>query len=238
MSEILCTGHRGFIGSRLIKALKQEGHVVHGIDFKCGQDVLTCDLPQVDCVYHLAAQSGALPSMEDPLNDARNNILGTIRIAKRYKHIPIVYTTSGASLAPESPYGLSKKVGEEYLHMLADHAIICRLSSVYGEKPKGVVDTFIREKKCLIRGDGNAMRDFVHVDDIIKGLLLARKWIPGEYSFGSGMGTKIKDIARATGKEIEHTPRVRGEKLVAILENTTPNWEPEIDVIEYVRSKS
>ena len=239
---VLISGNRGYIGSRLQKKLEDEGYDVVGIDHRDGDDILTADLPDVSIVYHLAAQAGAMPSIKNPMWDARNNILGTIRIAKRYAgKAKIIYTTSGGAKDPQSPYGLSKKTGEEYLKIImgqsCNEPIICRLSSIYGDKPRGVVDNFIREKKPVIFGDGSAERDFVHVDDIVEALRLASSWIPGEYELGSGKGTTINEIALETGKTfVMENPRI-GEIHTAILQNTTPDWAPKIDVIEYIKEK-
>jgi len=238
--NVLITGDMGYIGSRLVEKIKRETEAkIHVIDLRHGTDILTAPLPEVDVVFHLAAQSGAMPSMEDPLFDARSNILGTIRIAQHYKDTPIIYATSGGAKDPESPYGLSKKTGEEYLKMLAKYWKICRLSSVYGDKPRGVVDTFLTEKKPVVYGDGSAVRDFVHVDDIVQGLFQSVEWdVNKEYEMGSGKGTTIKEIVDATGKRITYQDSRAGEIHTAILQNTTPDWKPEIDVLEYVRSKS
>jgi UDP-glucose 4-epimerase len=225
--NILITGDKGYIGSRLKKALnkvfKDGGHTVYGLDHRDGLDLLSAPLPEVDLVYHLAAQAGAIPSMQDPIWDARNNILGTIRIAQHYKNTKIIYVTSGGALDPESPYGLSKKTGEEYLRMLHNNTVICRLSSVYGEKDRGVVDNFIRFEKCVVFGDGSAVRDFVHVDDVVRGLVMAAKWDKDEYHMGSGIGTTVREIAEATGKPIEYREARSGEKQEAVLQNTTPH---------------
>ena len=242
MAKILVTGNRGYIGSRLQRRLEEIGYEVVGIDLQDGLDVLTADLPGVLCVYHLAAQSGAMPSIRDPMNDARQNVLGSIRIAKHYgdQGIPIIYVTSGGAIEPESPYGLSKKTGEEYMKMLAlDNLRICRLSSVFGDKPRGVVDTFIRSEVCTVMGDGTAVRDFVHVDDVVEALVKSKKWRPSKvaYQLGSGQGVSVMEIAKATGKKIIHKPARKGEKQKVVLRNSTPDWKPAINVLAYVRSK-
>lgn len=248
MKKILITGDKGYIGTLLTEHLK--GLVINGdldataegMDLVDQKDVVaTKEFPDVDVVIHLAAQSGAMPSIEDPFYDARQNIMGTIRLAHYYAgtKTKIIFTTSGAAKAPESPYGLSKHTAEAYLRMLApDNSIILRLSSVYGNKPRGVVDTFLTSDKPVVYGDGTAVRDFVHVDDIVKGLTLAMEWEPGEYEMGSGDGTTIKEIADATGKEIDYQPARKGEIHTAVLQNSTPNWAPEINVIDYVDSQS
>jgi UDP-glucose 4-epimerase len=236
---ILITGDKGYIGSRLKDALVLMGHKkLYGIDLKNGQDVLYHDLPKADVVYHLVAQAGVPTSFENPMWDARNNIMATIRIAERYPESRVIFTTSGAALEPESPYGLSKRTAEGYIRLLCKNAVIVRLSSVYGNKPKGVVDNFVRNKVPTVYGNGSAVRDFVHVDDVVRGLIKAKDWEPGTYTMGSGKGTSVKELADVTGKEIKYLPARPGEKEKVVLENTTPNWEPKVDVIEYIGSKT
>jgi len=236
--KILITGSEGYIGSRLKKKIQDLGiGELFLIDLKKGNDLMTAKLPDVDIVFHLSAQSGAIPSIENPIWDARTNILTTIRLAEHYKgKAKIIYTTSGGAKDPESPYGLSKKVGEEYLKMIHNNTVICRLSSIYGGKDRGVVDNFIRDEVPTVFGDGSAVRDFVHVDDIIEGLIKAMDWEAVEYEMGSGIGTSVKEIADATGKQIQYLPVRKGEKQEAILQNTTPNWKPEIEVLFYIKS--
>ena len=57
--NILLTGHRGFIGSSLLKALELN-HTVTGIDLQDGVDLLTCDFTNkhFDLIIHLAGRSG------------------------------------------------------------------------------------------------------------------------------------------------------------------------------------
>jgi len=248
---IYITGSSGYIGSRLINKINEVIHTgnpgnltgvtIHPVitcDLKCGLDVLSYEpKSKIDVIYHLAAQAGIPESVEDPINDARQNILGTLRAIKlaNEHNAKLIFTASAASLNPESPYGLSKKTAEEYIKMLCNDYVILRLSSIYGKKPVGVVDNFIRGDKCVIYGDGSAIRDFVHVDDIIEALMMANGWPKGTYDCGSGVGTRVIDLAEATGKEIIFEPERRGEIHESILENTTPNWNPKIDVINYIK---
>lgn len=238
--RILITGYMGYIGSRLFKALVNlhKAKEVYLLDLKDGSDALYANLPDVDYVFHLSAQTGAVPSIKNPINDARQNILVTIRLAEFYKNkAKIIFTTSGAAKSPESPYGLSKKTAEEYIKLLHNDYVILRFSSIYGDKDRGVVDTFIRDKTCFIYGDGLATRDFVHVNDIVNCLIKSVGWENGEYECGSGIPTTVQEIADATGKEVKHLPKREGEKDFAVLTNTTPDWEPLENVINYVMRK-
>lgn len=237
--SIIITGHKGYIGSRLQRALAERDIFSYGIDKRVSADINFMRNPTdcADVIFHLAAQSGVVPSWDNPYQDAMDNIMATIRICKIFPSAKIIFTTSGAAVDPESPYGLSKRTAEEYIKMLHDNYVILRLSSVYGEKDRGVVDTFIRGDKCTVYGDGSATRDFVHVDDVVEGLIQAYEWPVGEYTLGSGIGTSVKELAVVTGKEIEYKPARKGEKQNVVLENTTPSWKPSINVLDYVRHR-
>lgn len=230
------TGSGGFIGSRFLKAYPNDA--IYLVDRKDGLDVnYTQFRNKVKTVVHLSAQAGAIPSWDDPYQDAMDNIMATIKICRTFPGAKLIFTTSGAALDPESPYGLSKRTAEEYIKMIHPNSVILRLSSVYGEKDRGVVDNFIRDDKCIVYGDGSAVRDFVHVDDIVRGLIQAKDWDPITYTMGSGKGTRVQDLAEATGKEIRYCPARIGEKQEVVLQNTTPDWSPEIDVIQYIKEK-
>ena len=238
----LITGSSGYIGSRLLKRVYTgtELSEIAICDLRLGIDILNIPVHRgVDFVYHLAAQAGVASSQFDPINDARQNILGTIKAIQiaNVSNARLIFPTSGAAVEPESPYGLSKKTAERYVKMLCEDYVILRLSSVYGDKPRGVVDTFIREDKCVIYGDGSAERDFVHVDDIVELFIQAKDFPTGSYECGSGKGTNIKTLAQATGRKIEYQDAKKGEKKSVVLENTTPSWEPKIDVLDYIREK-
>jgi UDP-glucose 4-epimerase len=236
--NVVITGSSGYIGKKFINSLG-DGNITE-VDLKIGRDVKSYYFHNdIEVIYHLAGQSGAVPSMEDPINDAEQNIMATLRMIgiSNRTGARLIFPTSGGALEPESPYGLSKKTCEEYIKMLCKDYVILRLSSIYGEKPKGVVDSFIRDKKCIIYGDGSAERDFVHVDDIVHALFLARKWETGTYDCGRGFGTSIIDVARATGKDVYYKEGRAGEKHKVILQNTTPNWIPGIDVIKYIKEQ-
>lgn len=225
---ILITGNAGFIGSRLSQKLKQ--HV--GIDLKYGKSLLTCPLPtDIKVIYHLAAQTSVEESWKDPLKDSWNFNM-TVRIAQHYPDAKIIFAQSAAAIEASSPYGFSKSMSGEYLKKFHKNAVICVFPNVFGGGT-GVVDIFRGKKEVTIYGDGEQVRDFVHVDDIIQGLILAKDWEPGEYFMGSTVGTKVKDLA--IGKKVTIAP-ARQEIRESILPNTTPNWRPTINVIKYINA--
>jgi nucleoside-diphosphate-sugar epimerase len=101
---------------------------------------------------------------------------------------------------------------------------------VYGTG-RSVVDIFKRSQEVTIFGDGMQTRDYVYIDDIVNGLLLAKDWPLGEYEMGSGKQTTVMELA--AGKSVLFAP-ARKEARESIMSNTTPNWYPQMDVLEYL----
>lgn len=226
---ILITGHKGFIGSHLVKKL---GDGVIGIDIKDGQNLLTCELPKdIKVIYHLAAQSQVEPSWHDPLHDL-DNIRITARLVKEYPNARIIYANSCASMNVSSPYGFSKKMSGEYIKAFHKDYVSLVFPNIYGPESHSVVDIFKGKEKVPVFGDGKAIRDYVHVEDLVTGMWQSQRWPTGEYFMGSGKGTSVLELA--AGREIQFLP-ARIEDREVIVPNTTPNWKPVIDVLAYIQ---
>jgi UDP-glucose 4-epimerase len=89
----------------------------------------------------------------------------------------------------------------------------------------GVINIFMdglaQGRPLTIYGDGNQIRDFVYVKDIVQALLLAaEKGVPGStYNVGSGSASSIRELAEIlldvtnTRAEIRYAPFRAGEVL-------------------------
>jgi UDP-glucose 4-epimerase len=130
-STVLVTGGAGFIGSNLVDRLLAEDHRVVVIDdLSTGRlanldearrvapgslefqrmDVTSESLEplvrrhQPDVIVHLAAQINVRASVEDPLHDARVNVLGTLNVleaARRNGVRKVIFVTSGGCIYGE-----------------------------------------------------------------------------------------------------------------------------------------
>jgi len=238
--KILVTGHSGYIGSKLFEALKDKGHEVYGVDIKQGTTIANTFFRGIDVVFHLAAQTDVQYSRKQPLYDAMNNIVTTIEVINKYPDARIIYAASAASLEPNSPYGLSKKVCEEYIDLLHANNTQLRIPNPWGDGGHGVVDYFLTQDTLMVNGDGLQTRTIVHVNDIVRAFVMALDWENGKYSLGGDdkFNLSVKEIAerisKKTGAKVEYNkafnPKKQGEVYAAIIPNTTPNWKPEIEL--------
>ncbi len=129
------------------------------------------------------------------------------------------------SLFHDSPYSISKLIGEMYgNYYFQRHGlpfVKARFQNVYGPREilgagrwrgthhtvwRNVTPTFIwksiQGEALPLDNGGNASRDFIYVEDIVRGLIAcAEKGQPGEaYNLASGVETSIADLARMINK--------------------------------------
>jgi UDP-glucose 4-epimerase len=183
-----------------------------------------------EVVMHLAAQAGVRPSLDDPPHDATVNILGSLNVlecAVRTGVRKVVYAASGGTVygeprrvpvketaaagsRPVSPYGISKKVVEDYLRFYQRYHGIdftaLALANVYGPRQdpggeSGVIAVFgekmLSGESPTIFGDGNQTRDYVFVDDAVHAFSLAQERGSGRFiNIGTGLETSVNGVYR------------------------------------------
>ncbi|MCD5425279.1 MAG: NAD-dependent epimerase/dehydratase family protein [Methanosarcinaceae archaeon] len=191
MDKILITGGLGQVGSYIAENLMENNEVVlldnmSSFTWKkvpsdievIKKDVLDVDIMDIvdgcDVVIHLAAQISVGKSMENPMFDAQNNLIGTLNMleAARYADVNrFIYFSSAAvygnteylpvdelhPLNPLSPYGASKLSGEIYskmYHRQFGLPVVClRPFNIYSPRQdssnpySGVISIFIEKVK-------------------------------------------------------------------------------------------
>jgi UDP-glucose 4-epimerase len=124
---------------------------------------------------------------------------------------------------PVSSYGIGKLAIEKYLHLYyALHGleyIVLRLANPFGERQRvnaaqGAIAVFmsraLHHQPIEIWGDGNVVRDFIYISDVVDALVKAA-FHRGEerlFNIGSGQGKSLNDILVAIEGLLEH-PVVR-----------------------------
>jgi UDP-glucose 4-epimerase len=176
-----------------------------------------------EVVFHLAAQADVGTSMQKPGFDAEVNVVGTVNVleAARAAGAHLVFASTGgaiygdvdgpapedAPLRPVSAYGLAKRSAEEYVdgwnRIFDSGHVVLRFANVYGPRQSaalegGVIAIFLEQlskgEQTAIYGDGAITRDFVHVDDVVRALLLAAEHRRGVFNVGTGVATSIADL--------------------------------------------
>jgi nucleoside-diphosphate-sugar epimerase len=155
--RIVVTGSEGFIGKHLWDRLKGQ-HDLTGIDIKSGNDIRTCDLPDADLVFHLAAETDA--SSTEAVNDASVNILGSLRIFERYRD-KVIFASSSMVHYPVTPYAISKAACEHYAKLYG--CSVVRFCNIYGPGGHSVIDKFGQASELTIFGNGLQLREYARV---------------------------------------------------------------------------
>ena len=194
MSNILITGHEGFIGSALWQRLSTK-HVLKGVDIKSGDDILTCELPHpdvVEMVIHLAGIGGVRESLADPQKYWNNNVEGTKRILNYYPGARILEAGSSSQYEPHlNPYAASKNVIEYIPH---PNCCFMRFHTVYGPIPRANMffDKLLNNKLEYVTAH---KRDFIHIEDLMDAIeIIMQDKVVGPIDVGTGSSVRIQDI--------------------------------------------
>jgi UDP-glucose 4-epimerase len=238
----IVTGGAGFIGSHVVDALVARGDEVAVIDslvhgskenVNAGAELHVRDIREPlddlfdavrpEAVFHLAAQADVRVSVENPVEDADVNVVGTIRILEgaRRHGAQVVFSSTGgaiygeceeparedAATEPLSPYGTSKLAAEEYLRsynrLYDTRHISLRYGNVYGPRQDphgeaGVIAIFLgalsRGEQAKIFGDGAQTRDYVYVGDVARATTSTVGPDHGVFNVGTGRETSVVEL--------------------------------------------
>jgi len=215
-------------------------------------DLLVEKWKDCDAIAHLAALPGLVLCNEKPEEAVSVNVFGTYQVmeAARKRDINrVVFCSSAATYGvpikmpvteehPQRPinlYGVTKVSGEQIIDTYYDNygieTVNLRFGNIYGVGlytrwgtviPK-FVNQAVKGDKITVYGDGEYSRDFVHVQDITKAMMLGMSTpsVGGQAFNVGGETLTINEIAamtmeeykKATGGEAEavNTPPRQGE---------------------------
>lgn len=241
----LVTGAGGFIGSSIANRLVLDGHTIVTIDnFSTGysdninKQITTiegdCQNPKVinqlgsykfDAILHIAGQSSAEISFDDPVYDLETNTKSTLMLLQYalktgcnkfvYASSMSVYGNSekqpvneNVEPSPISHYAVGKLASEHYMRIFSKLGISTtslRLFNVYGPGQnlknlrQGMISIYLAQalsnNYIQVKGSEERFRDFVYIDDVVDAFLKATSFSGSAYSVFN-IGTGIKTTVK------------------------------------------
>ena len=224
-----------------------------------------------DGIFHEAALTAVPESFEKPKEYHDVNVIGTKNIFEiaQKENIRAVYASSSsiygdvkntpikenADRKPINPYGQTKLDDELLAEKLSKNNVSIiglRYFNVYGigqiGSYAGVITKFLEniknQKSFIVNGNGNQVRDFIHVKDIAQANVAAMesKTKNGFFNIGTGIPTSINDLAKLMVElsnhkhKIIHGPQLEGDIEISQADmnftNKSFNWSHKINLKE------
>jgi UDP-glucose 4-epimerase len=254
----LSTGHRGNVNlaAVLVQLDLRDHEGLLGV-FRRGH---------FELINHHAAQIDVRRSVADPIYDASVNVLGTLNLLQAAVEMDVrgvIFASSGGVLygevvapahetapkQPLSPYGVAKLAAEHYLYVFKAlrglNYTALRYANVYGPRQDphgeaGVVaifsDRLRAHQPVTIYGDGEQIRDYIHVADVVRANMLATENMERlnaqpirtiddlAFNVGTSTGTSVNRLYELLCRQLDrhtsalHAPPRSGELQCSLLD--------------------
>ena len=236
---ILISGHKGFVGQYITAKLDSRKMRWVGYDLADGKDIRNkyalyeCfDMYQPDTVIHLAALAGLRRGEEYPEEYVTTNVVGTqnmLEMSKKFNIKKFINFSSSSVYGEGTPpakeddeknpicvYGLSKLMAERLCEMSGLQYITIRPFTVYGlnGRPDQVFYKWVNQikegKEISFYGDGNTKRGYVHVQDLVDGVIKCLLYKgSGAYNLGGSEVITLRGLLKIFRKNVTRTVRVK-----------------------------
>jgi nucleoside-diphosphate-sugar epimerase len=200
-------------------------------------------------VFHMAASADVAASVANPRHDFDNTFRGVFEVLEAARHAGsrVVFPSTASIFdssntlplserafpRPTSPYAAGKLGGEAYCH--AYHRSYGVDVRVYGVGMfRFAIHDIVRKiqqnhEELTILGDGLQVRDYLFIDDAVRGLtLVATDGSSGEeYNVASGEPVRLLDLARLIA-ELMGYPDIRIRPTGRSFAGDTARWYADI----------
>lgn len=233
-------GGSGFLGSHVADALEAAGHVVTIFDLKPSpyrtgrqQEVIGDILDEgaveravqgADAVYNFAGFADIDAAAAEPIATVKYNILGNCIIleacrkagVKRFVFASTVYVYSQAG----SFYTASKQACESYVEhyrrIFGLNYTVLRYGSLYGLRADArngmyrLLHQALREKQIVYRGDGEEMREYIHVEDAAasSAMILSKDFENEHVTITGPTAMRVRDLLTMINEMLGHGVRI------------------------------
>lgn len=284
VDRLAAEGHQVLVIDNLVSGdarlpyLEAVGAELEKVDIRDARSAEIIEAFRPSQIYHLAAQADVRRSVADPIYDAGVNILGTLQVLEAARQVGarVVSASSGGCIYgeaeaealpldegsvrnPDSPYGVSKSVMDDYLRFYQTthelQFVNLALGNVYGPRQDplgeaGVVAIFglrlLKGDPCVIFGDGSQTRDFIYVEDVADAFFRSASRGQGRIlNIGSGTETSVNELYRALAAicGIDQDPRydpprpgeLQRSCLSSAMAKEVLGWSPAVDLEEGLR---
>jgi UDP-glucose 4-epimerase len=224
--KVIVFGGSGFLGSHVADVLSETGHNVLIYDLKpspylqksqkmivgdiIDEDTVTSAVQGCDVVYNFAGVADLDEASKRPIDTIRANILGNTLIleacrnskVKRFVFASSLYVYSKAGSFYRSTKQSCELIIENYNEVYGLPYTILRYGSLYGPRAdeKNFIHRIIRQalkdKKIVREGDGEEIREYVHVYDAAKGSIeiLSDEFVNQYVIITGSQQMKVKDL--------------------------------------------
>lgn len=224
-----------------------------------------------DHFIHLAAQTQAYDSLKYPYNTFYTNVVGTLNVLdslKEYSKCKSIIVASSDKAYGELnsneytedhplngiyPYDASKSMTDiltrSYSNTYGMPIVTTRSCNIYGigdhnqeRLIPGIIISYLKNKKFLLRNGGQDIREYIHVDDVVSAYDHIRSYIEKggfQKSFNISSGDRYKtieifNIVRSIiGKDINHevlsntSLEIKKQFMDSSLLKNETGWEPK-----------
>ena len=239
------------------------------VNYKLLQEILSNH--SINVIFHLAAEAIVSTSQQKPRMAFETNIAGTwevLEAARQYGKIKALIVASSDKaygshkklpysedmpLIANHPYDVSKScadlIAQTYVHTYALPLAITRCGNIFGPGDfnfsrliPDAIRCSLTDKTLFIRSDGKFVRDYIYIDDIVRGYLLLAEKLPNSKKVGGAFNFSdenpltvldvAKEISRISGKKLQYKIlnnakyEIRQQCLKSQKSKSILNWHP------------
>lgn len=274
VNELIKNNHQVIIVDNLTNSVKIDNNKIKffNIDIR-DKTKLSSVFNEIDGIFHQASLINVQESIKNPTLYFDVNVNGSKNIFElaNEKKIKVVFASSASvygetkdipinekfQCSPINPYGKTKLETEKLALSLKNFEYIgLRYFNIFGEGQSleyaGVITKFFenlqKEIPPVIFGDGNQIRDFIYVQDVVNANILAMESNSnGIYNIGSGKETTILELAKFMIKAFNYDfkpkfePSLKNDIRISVADIESAKqflrWMPKSNLFDWILSQ-